>query len=95
MSIPNHKSERFRGTLLAEPDGGHAVVVPADVRERLGGPKRIRVKGMVNGVEFRSNIMPYGGVAHLGIHKATVQKANLQGGDELDIEVEFDPEPRG
>lgn len=94
--MPNQtqKSLRFRGTLLAEPDGGHAVVVPADVREKLGKPARLRVRGTIGGVPFRSNIMPYGGIPYLGVHKATVQKANLCGGEEYEIEIEIDPEPR-
>ena len=86
--------ERFNGILLAEPDGGHAVVVPADVRERLGGPSRLRVRGTINGFAFRSNIARYGGIPYVGVHKATVQKANLHGGQEVSIELEFDPEPR-
>ena len=84
----------FRGILLAEPDGGHAVVVPAEVRERLGGPARIRVRGTIEGVNFRSNIMPYDGIPYLGIHKAVVKEAKLRGGDEVSIDVEIDTEPR-
>jgi hypothetical protein len=80
----------FTEILLAEPDGGHAVVVPQDVRERLGGPSRLRVRGTINGVEFRSNIARYGGIPYLGVHKVTVQKANLRGGQEVEIEVEVD-----
>jgi hypothetical protein len=88
------KSERFRAKLLAEPDGGHAVVVPTDVRERLGGPSRLRVRGSIEGVEFRSVIMRYGGIPYLGVHKATVEKGKLRGGMEVEIEVEIDTEQR-
>jgi hypothetical protein len=88
------KPERFRGILLAEPDGGHAVAVPADVRERLGGPSRLRVRGTINGIEFRSNIARYGGIPYLGVHKATIQKAKLRGGEEYEIEVGIDLEAR-
>ena len=94
MSDHDQKVVRFRGILLAEPDGGHAVVVPADVREQLGGPARLRVRGTISGVPFRSNIGRYGGIPYLGVHKATVAKANLHGGMEIDIEVEVDPDPR-
>ena len=92
--MPDNKPIRFHGILLAEPDGGHAVVVPQDVRERLGGTARLRVRGVIEGVEFRSVIMRYGGIPYLGVHKATVQKANLRGGAEYEIEVEIDEEPR-
>ena len=86
--------ERFTATLLAEPDGGHAVVVPAAVRERLGGTSRLRVRGTIAGVQFRTNIFPYGGIPYLGVHKATVTKGNLKGGQEVEIEIEIDPDPR-
>jgi len=94
MSEHIGKLERFRAKLLAEPDGGHAVVVPADVRTRLGGPARLRVRGTISGVDFRSNIFPYGGIPYLGIHKATVQKGKLRGGEEVDIKLEIDSQPR-
>jgi len=94
--MPNQigKSQHFTGTLLAEPDGGHAVVVPTDIREKLGGPSRLRVRGTIEGVEYRSVIMRYGGIPYLGVHKATVQKADLRGGQDVDIEVEVDLEAR-
>lgn len=85
---------QFKGILLAEPDGGHAVVVPTEVREQLGGPSRLRVRGTIDGVPFRSNIGRYGGVPYLGVHKATVEKATLRGGQEVTVELEADPEPR-
>ena len=94
MSDSTIKSVCFRGTLLAEPDGGHAVVVPPDVREKLGGPARLRVRGTIEGVEYRSVIMRYNGIPYLGVHKATVQKGNLRGGQEVEIEVGVDLEAR-
>jgi hypothetical protein len=94
MTNSDQRSEHFRGILLAEADGGHAVVVPADVRLRLGGAARLRVRGTINGIAFRSNIGNYGGIPYLGVHKATVAKANLRGGDDVEIDVEFDPDPR-
>ncbi|MBS1904325.1 MAG: DUF1905 domain-containing protein [Bacteroidetes bacterium] len=84
----------FEGTLLAEPDGGHAVVVPDDVRAQLGGSSRLRVRGTINGTPFRSNIVTYSGILYLGVHKATVRTAGLIGGDVVTIEIEADPDPR-
>jgi len=94
MMKHSEKSERFQAKLLAEPDGGHAVVVPEDVRARLGGPSRLRVRGTISGVQFRSNISRYGGIPYLGVHKATVQKGNFHGGEELYVKLEIDSEPR-
>ena len=94
MTNKNKKLVRFRGTLMAEPDGGHAVIVPTDIREQLGGPKRVRVRGTINGMPMRTNIAPYGGIPYIGVHKATVEKLKLRDGEDVEFEVEIDPEPR-
>ena len=84
----------FEGTLLAEPDGGHAVVVPDDIRMQLGSPSRLRVRCTINDRPFRSNLATYSGTLYLGVHKATVINAGLKGGDLVVIELEADPDPR-
>ena len=60
--------ERFQSELDAPRPGGSAVVVPDSVVEALGGKVRARVAGTLNGVEFKSNLMRYGGVVWLGVH---------------------------
>jgi hypothetical protein len=64
------------------------------VIEALGGNVRARVKGTVNGVEFRSNLMRYGGVVWLGVHKATAQAARVDHGERVTVEMELDESPR-
>jgi hypothetical protein len=62
---------RFEGTLEPASGGGAYVSLPAEVLAELGGG-RLRVRGTLNGVAFRSSTMPMGrGTACLGVHKAT------------------------
>ena len=86
--------ERFESKLDAPQPRGSAVVVPDSVVEALGGGVRARVKGTLNGVEFRSNLMRYGGVGWLGVHKATREAAGIAPGDPVTVEFELDDAPR-
>ena len=55
----------------------------------------MRVRGRLNGVEFRSSTMPAGeGRARLGVHKATREAAGARFGDSVRVEFEVDDTPR-
>jgi hypothetical protein len=86
--------ERFESKLDAPQPGGSAVVVPDSVVESLGGGVRARVTGTLNGVEFRSNLMRYGGAVWLGVHKATMEAAGISHGDPVTVEMSLDETPR-
>jgi hypothetical protein len=69
--------------------------VPPDVSTALGGLKQMRVFGTLNGVDYRSSTMPYGGRGlFMGVHKATRQAAGVDFGDVVEIEVTRDDAPR-
>lgn len=86
---------RFEGTLESVRGGGAYVALPPGVLAALGGGARVRVKGTLNGVDFRSNTMPMGGgAACLGVHKATREAAGAGFGEVVAIEVERDDAPR-
>jgi hypothetical protein len=50
----------FQAALEAGPGGGALVRLPAEVVASLGGT-RVRVRGTLDGVDFRSSTMPTGG----------------------------------
>jgi hypothetical protein len=81
----------LEGTLEPARGGGAFVSLPAEVLSRLGGGTRLRVRGTLNGVDFRSSTMPMGGgTARLGVHKATREAAGAGFGDRVVVEVEID-----
>jgi len=86
--------ERFESALDSPRPGGSAVVVPDGIVEALGGGVRARVRGTLSGVEFRSNLMRYGGVVWLGVHKATAEAACVAHGDPVTVEMALDETPR-
>jgi hypothetical protein len=84
---------RFRATLEPVPHGGQYVVVPAAKATAAGLGYGARVRGRVNGAPYRSSLMRYSGVFHLGIHKATLTAAGVGEGDRVEVSIERDDEP--
>src|SRR5262245_60095191 len=85
--------KRFRAKLEPVSHGGHFVVVPAQIAVAAGLRYGVRVRGTVDGVAYRSSLMKYGGVFHMGVHKATLAAAARTGGDIVDVAIEIDDEP--
>ena len=85
--------QTFRAKLEPVPHGGCFVAVPPKVATAAGLKHRDRVRGTVNGVPYRSALMKYSGVFHMGVHKATLAKAGAGLGDEVRVTIERDPEP--
>ena len=67
--------------------------MPLDVRA-LWGEARPPVRGTVNGVPFRSRLAVYGGETMLGLTNAFRASAGIVEGDEVDVVIERDDEPR-
>jgi len=70
-------AESFIAELLPVPHGGHYVIVPKAVAAGAGLRHGQRVRGTVNGVRYRSSLMKYSGMFHLGMHKATLAEAGV------------------
>jgi hypothetical protein len=85
--------ERFKAKLEPVPHGGQFVVVPAAAAAAAGLQHGARVRGTVDGAPYRSSLMKYSGVFHLGVHKATLAAAGAASGDRVTVTVERDPEP--
>ena len=82
----------FRGVLYAV-GVNRCVDIPPEVSEALGGETHIRVRGMVGGESFRSNLAPRGGGKHrLFVHSGIWRKLGVDGGDIVDVEIDRDDE---
>jgi hypothetical protein len=68
--------------------------VPPNVVEALGEGKRPRVVITINGHSWRSRVAIMRGRYLLGLSNANRQAAGVATGDEVEIELEFDSEPR-
>jgi Bacteriocin-protection, YdeI or OmpD-Associated/Domain of unknown function (DUF1905) len=68
--------------------------VPAAVVEALGAGKKPPVRVTIGAHTYRSSIASMGGVFMLGISNENRAKAGVAAGDEVDVEIELDTEPR-
>jgi hypothetical protein len=84
---------RFRTRIEPVKGGGHYVLVPDDVAEKVGLAHGARVRGTVAGTPYRSSLMKYSGKFHMGVHKATLAAAGVEAGDTVAIEIALDEEP--
>jgi hypothetical protein len=85
--------ERFKAKLEAVPHGGHFVVVPLETAKAADLKYGARVRGTINGASFRSSLMKYSGIFHMGVHKATLAAAGVEEDDRVDVAIELDDQP--
>jgi len=76
----------FTAEVLSAQGGGHAVVVPKDVAATFSS-KRPPVLAHINGVEYRSRLMIYGGQCYLGLRKDLLRLLDVGAGDHIEIEL--------
>ncbi len=84
---------KFRSE-VEPPQPMRGLEVPAEVIEALGGGERPPVTIRINGHEWRSRIAKMRGRYLIGFSKANRAAAGVDTGDEVEIQVEVDTEPR-
>jgi hypothetical protein len=85
--------ERFTAILGGEEGERPVVEVPFDVKERFGRA-RAPVCGTVDGADFRTTVAVYGGRYYVGFNKELRDRAGIAIGDEVEVALELDREPR-
>lgn len=85
----------FTTTVLqAEGKSATGLRVPAEVVAALGKQKRPPVKVSLAGYTYRSTVAPYADVFMLPLAAEHREAAGLQPGDEVEVTLELDQEPR-
>src|SRR5438552_3029066 len=85
---------KFRTELLLHGKTATGIEVPADVIEALGGGKKPPVTVTIAGHTYRTTIAPRGNRLLLPVSGENRAAAGISAGDELDVEIELDTEPR-
>ncbi len=85
---------RFRATVELGGKTATGIRVPAEVVARLGPSKRPPVRVTINGHTYRSSVAPLGGEFMLTVSAENREAAGVAAGDEVDVEIELDTEPR-
>ena len=71
-----------------------AIVIPPELVERLGGGKRPPVKVTLNGYTYRNTVAVMAGKFMVGVAAEHRVKANVKGGDTVEVELQLDTAPR-
>jgi bacteriocin resistance YdeI/OmpD-like protein/uncharacterized protein DUF1905 len=85
---------RFRTTILQSSKTATGIEVPPDVVASLGSGKQPLVRVTINGFTYRSAVAVMGGVSMVGVSAENRAGAGVKGGDEVDVDIELDTEPR-
>jgi hypothetical protein len=85
---------RFRTTILTAGKTATGIEVPPEVVEALGASKRPPVRVTINGYTYRNTIAVMGGKYMVGVSAEHRARAGVGGGDEIDVDIELDDEPR-
>ena len=85
---------RFRATLETEGKTATGINVPAEVVDALGAGKRPRVTVTINGHTYRSSVAVLGGRYMLGVSAENRAAAGVEGGQDVDVDLELDTASR-
>jgi hypothetical protein len=85
---------RFRATLQLGGKTATGIEVPAEVVESLGAGKRPPVRVTIKGHTYRTTVAPMGGRFMLPVSADNRTSAGVVAGDEVDVDVALDTEPR-
>jgi hypothetical protein len=85
---------RFRSTVMLGGKTATGIPVPAEVVAALGTRKQPPVRVTIGGHTYRSTVASRGGQFMLPISAENRASAGVAAGDEVDVEIELDTEPR-
>jgi hypothetical protein len=85
---------RFRTTILQSGKTATGIEVPPEVVSSLGSSKRPAVRVTLAGYRYRSTVAVMGGAFMVPVSADVRANAGVAGGDEVDVDIELDTEPR-
>jgi hypothetical protein len=85
---------RFHTTIEQSGKTATGIRIPDEVVEALGKGKRPPVRVTINGYTYRSTVAVLGGVFMVGVSAEDRAGAGVAGGDEVDVDIELDTQPR-
>jgi uncharacterized protein YdeI (YjbR/CyaY-like superfamily) len=85
---------RFRATIIESGKTATGIRIPDELVEALGSGKRPAVKVTINGYTYRSSVAVLDGTYMVGVSAEHRAGAGVAGGDEVEVDIELDTEPR-
>ena len=84
----------FRTMLVLSGKTATGLEVPGDVVTALGKGKRPPVMATINGYRYRTTVAPMGGSYWIPVSAQIREAAGIAAGQEVDVELAIDEEPR-
>lgn len=85
---------RYQTTILTTGKTAVGIVVPPDIVEALGAGRKPPVRITIRDYTYRSTVATIDGRFMVGVSADNRAKAGVAGGDEVDVEIELDTDPR-
>ena len=85
---------RYRTTILSAGKTAAGIEVPAAVLDGLGTSRKPAVKVTINGFTYRSTVATVDGRFMIGVSNDVRKAAGVAAGEDVDVELELDTEPR-
>jgi hypothetical protein len=92
--MKNANAQRFTTKILTAGKTATGIQIPDDIITKLGSGKRPPVCITINGYTYRSTVAVMGGRFMVGVNAENREKARVAGGDEVDVEIALDTQPR-
>ena len=84
----------FHATLILNGKTATGIQVPDAIVEQLGAGKRPPVRVTIGSYTYRTTVAPMGGQFWIPVSAENRAGAGINAGDDLDVEIEIDTEPR-
>lgn len=85
---------RFHSTIHPSGKTATGLPIPTEVVESLGSGRKPAVRVTINGYTYRSTVATVDGRFMVGVSAEVREKAGVAAGDEVDVDIELDTEPR-
>jgi hypothetical protein len=93
-SAPKGGPVKFHTKILQAGKTATGIQIPDEVIEKLGAGKRPPICVTINGQTYRSTVAVMDGKFMVGVSAENRAKTGVAGGDEVDVEIALDTEPR-
>lgn len=84
----------FKTTLLKAGKNATGIEIPPAIVESFGVGKKPPIIITINGYSYRNTVAVMGGVYMVGVSAEHRKGANIEGGDEIEVSIELDTQPR-
>ena len=85
---------KFQTTILQNGKTATGIRVPDEVMATLGPGRRPPIRVTLNGYTYRTTVGSVDGVLMFGVSADVRKNAGVVGGDEVDVDIKLDTEPR-